>query len=240
MSEVQVNMQLPTSSAKFNTDGRTDGLTKKVVTEDESLSVVDARDGYDGIATVGEIIERGVIRTAARHPIIRTGERDPIPSHVRSAVWFRDRGRCELCGTKERIEGDWELDHITPWSAGGSDDTTNLRVLCQTHNQQRSNHVDPFERPRRAATWWCTRCFSRSWVVRDGIPVCNTHVAEYWREGALGAGDYTRCRVMFAYMRARDNGLELPTWHERPGITETWALAYCAHCNSTGLTDRAL
>lgn len=27
-----------------------------------------------------------------------------------------------------------QIDHVKPWSLGGSDDLTNLRVLCRTHN----------------------------------------------------------------------------------------------------------
>lgn len=240
MSELQVNMQLPSSSAKFNTDGRTDERTKKLVTEVESLSVVDARRAHDRLATIGEIIDHGVLRTADRHPVIRSGEREPIPSHTRNAVWWRDRGWCELCGDKTQVEGEWELDHIIPWSAGGSDDTTNLRVLCATHNQQRSNHVDPFERPRMAATWWCSRCYSRAWVERDGLPICPTHVSEDWTEASLGMGVPAKCRVMSTYLRARGAGEEMPTWHHMPRIEATWAMAYCAHCKSPGLTDRPL
>lgn len=70
-----------------------------------------------------------------RWPIIRTGEREPICDLVRWLVWQRDGGRCKFCG-----RNDWtELDHVVPWSAGGPDDSTNLRVLCRGCNQRRSN-----------------------------------------------------------------------------------------------------
>lgn len=87
-----------------------------------------------------------------RHPVIRTGEREPISNHVRAAIWFRDGGRCDWCESPEPVKGPWHLDHITPWSAGGSDRSANLRVLCERHNIERSNRIDPFERPRMPVT----------------------------------------------------------------------------------------
>jgi len=72
-----------------------------------------------------------------RHQVVRTGEREPIPRLVRWLVWHRDRGRCQGCG---RDDVQLELDHVTPWSASGSDDSTNLRLLCRRCNTDRSNY----------------------------------------------------------------------------------------------------
>lgn len=72
-----------------------------------------------------------------RHEVVRTGERKPIPRLVRWLVWHRDRGRCQGCGRGDVV---LELDHVTPWSAGGSDDSTNLRSLCGSCNSDRSNY----------------------------------------------------------------------------------------------------
>jgi hypothetical protein len=151
-----VNLQGDLKS-DFNTYERTNGLTKKLGNVDSHLTAVDA-DARTEIPTLGEVIDEatdstGLWLTDARHPVTRRGERNEIPLHVRHAVWFRDRGKCELCGDTCPTGQPWHLDHITPWSAGGSDDTTNLRVLCERHNMNRSNRVDPTERPRRAATW---------------------------------------------------------------------------------------
>lgn len=73
-----------------------------------------------------------------RYPVLRTKkteERQPLPDHVRKLVLRRDRYRCVFCGNG----GILEVDHIIPWSAGGSDDMDNLRTLCREHNQERSN-----------------------------------------------------------------------------------------------------
>lgn len=86
-----------------------------------------------------------------RSGVVRTGEREPIPSEVRRGVFLRDHGRCQLCG--ERAESA-ELDHVVPWSAGGSNRSDNLRVACGTCNAKRSNiaHISDAKRPLPVAT----------------------------------------------------------------------------------------
>ena len=179
-----------------------------------------------------------------RHPIVRTGKRNEIPRHTRSAVWLRDGGRCELCGwARVHQEQAWHLDHIKPWSAGGSDDTTNLRVLCERHNIERSNFVHPFERPRRAATWWCVNCFSidHRWEWNDeGAPTwCQNHNETY---DPLDERMW-RCRVVEGMRATHAMTGEWPTWFDRPlieGYEDEMTIAYCAHCDAPGLTPYPL
>ena len=180
-------------------------------------------------------IELGKINIAdqmrwGRHEAIRRGQREPIPPHVRSAVWYRDSGICRMCPHGGAIVGAWEIDHIVPWSAGGSDDSTNLRVLCQVHNQERSNFHDPFARPQRPATRWCLNCFSE---------------AHHWQWTWAGVSCPTHphgCRVTYAYQRWREITGEWPDWHRRAPIDDEVSLsvAYCAHCDGLGITDQPL
>lgn len=63
--------------------------------------------------------------------------RQPIPAHVRRDVL--SVGLCAHCGTTERLT----VDHVTPWSWGGSDDRENLQCLCLPCNirkRDRHNH----------------------------------------------------------------------------------------------------
>lgn len=64
-----------------------------------------------------------------------TEDRAPISRGLRILVYKRDNFRCLWCGTSSRLE----LDHIVPWSAGGSDTFDNLRTLCHDCNTYRSN-----------------------------------------------------------------------------------------------------
>lgn len=56
--------------------------------------------------------------------------RRPIPPSVRFAVFARDNYQCRNCHSRESLT----LDHIVPYSVGGSDDQTNLQTLCLTCN----------------------------------------------------------------------------------------------------------
>ena len=185
-----------------------------------------------GIEKVGEILARGWGVSDERHPLVRVGEcREAIPLYVRTAVWYRDHGRCEHCG--ESVQGQWEMDHIYPWSAGGSNSTANLRVLCPAHNQERSNRMDPAERPRLPVTWWCLNCCEDGTRLHpspiDGELVCGYHWGRH-------------CPPLSGYQHHFEATGEYPTWYKRGPLEEEDATtrAFCAHCGRIGLTDRPL
>lgn len=101
--------------------------------------------------------------------VVRSGKRAEISEFIRLAVWHRDGRRCRWCGSGE---GRMTLDHIIPWSAGGSDRSDNLRVLCWDCNELRSNRrTDSAIARVLPVSLWCTRCVDRngsevSWRAR--------------------------------------------------------------------------
>lgn len=64
--------------------------------------------------------------------------RAPIPDKVRQAVYESDGHRCVSCGVAENLS----LDHIHPWSKGGSDEMHNLQTMCRPCNSAKSNRTD--------------------------------------------------------------------------------------------------
>jgi hypothetical protein len=64
-------------------------------------------------------------------------KRQPIPEHVRIAVWRRDGGACAQCGSREKLE----YDHMIPLSLGGSDTVRNIELLCEACNRSKSNQI---------------------------------------------------------------------------------------------------
>lgn len=86
--------------------------------------------------------------------------RQPLPLLLRRAVLSRDGYRC--CWCLESLARNkaivFEIDHIIPWSAGGSDHPVNLRTLCQGCNQVRSNRVSEFDRRALPVVWRCSGC----------------------------------------------------------------------------------
>lgn len=94
---------------------------------------------------------------AERAEVIRTRydeERQPISPFTRAIVMRRDKYRCVWCGERHALE----LDHIVPWSAGGSDDAENLRVLCHVCNTRRSNFVSNSDIPGLPLGDECVLC----------------------------------------------------------------------------------
>jgi hypothetical protein len=62
-----------------------------------------------------------------------------IPSHVKLAVWKRDRGKCVLCGSTDNLH----FDHDVPYSKGGSSMTPkNIRLLCARHNLAKHDRIE--------------------------------------------------------------------------------------------------
>lgn len=61
-----------------------------------------------------------------------------IPSEIKKEVWKRDGGKCVICGEMKNLH----FDHELPFSKGGSSLTAkNVRLLCMTHNLEKSGNI---------------------------------------------------------------------------------------------------
>jgi 5-methylcytosine-specific restriction enzyme A len=65
-----------------------------------------------------------------------------IPKVVREYVLDRDKSQCQSCG-KSDSAASLQIDHIIPLAQGGSNDISNLQVLCSTCNQRKKHYLDP-------------------------------------------------------------------------------------------------
>lgn len=175
-----------------------------------------------GLATLEQLMaefEEELRRGPRRYPIVRAGEREPIPFLVRLSVFKRDGNHCRECGSwYPNHAGYLELDHMLPWSAGGGDESTNLRTLCVGCNQRRSNWNDGAHQSRvLPTTWWCFDC----WCHPD---------EEYRRREE----DWEFDSIPRMYRSQWRNGIDLAAV---PFVIEPNEPAFCAWCGCIGWTD---
>jgi hypothetical protein len=60
--------------------------------------------------------------------------KSPVPPKVRYEILRRDNFCCQACGAKASADNPLHVDHITPRKHGGTNDPSNLQVLCATCN----------------------------------------------------------------------------------------------------------
>lgn len=74
-------------------------------------------------------IEGGAVSAVWRSPV-----REAIPALVRQEVAERSSHTCVYCGG----DGPFEIDHIVPWSRGGTSDPENLALSCRACNRTKA------------------------------------------------------------------------------------------------------
>ena len=122
---------------------------------------------------------------------------DPVPGSLRFDVLKRAGGRCELCGVSHD-EVALDVDHIVPRAKGGSNDRSNLQVLCRTCNAQKRDRDDTnfaiITASYAIRHWDCIFCQKENgddplaFEVSDAFPVSpghhliipRRHVADYF------------------------------------------------------------
>ena len=106
---------------------------------------VDREFGHEATEVTAQLLEFGLWHDAGLGFLVTPYDgcrviperRLPIPPEVRLAVYQRDGHRCAECGSAD----DLSLDHIVPWSLGGSDGPDNLQTLCRPCNSSKGARV---------------------------------------------------------------------------------------------------
>ncbi|MCA5005670.1 HNH endonuclease [Sphingobacterium bovistauri] len=67
------------------------------------------------------------------------------PDWVKRALIFRDQGSCAICLSDIsgliKVEFEKAIDHIVPLKLGGTNDITNLQLLCRRCNLEKLDHT---------------------------------------------------------------------------------------------------
>lgn len=122
---------------------KTESLEYKIE-QAERMKAAAEREKAEIAAKLKEQQRRRELEKQVRQDLIDSGElfgdqtkRPRIPREVVDAVYKRDGGRCQECGTTE----DLQLDHIIPFSKGGATTVENLQLLCGKCNRAKSNKI---------------------------------------------------------------------------------------------------
>lgn len=102
-------------------------------------------EAYPDCAVCGETVMNGRIRSGSpTHNACKpSGRQIAISKRRRLAIYERDGRTCQLCHTPVDIQLPWTdkwsatLDHIVPYSLGGSDEESNLRLAHRSCNSRR-------------------------------------------------------------------------------------------------------
>jgi hypothetical protein len=101
-------------------------------------------NGYSYSKVGGRRVFRFEMQLVVDEPTVNSTPIPPsfnraIPSHVKQAVYKRDRGKCVICGATTELH----FDHDLPHSKGGSGLTeANVRILCLRHNLSKSARIE--------------------------------------------------------------------------------------------------
>ena len=99
---------------------------------------------YFVIKGVNEGAFAGSVSTSTARPrlsSVGSQRRREIPLNVRHQVFRNAKNRCQQCGKSAADGVTLEVDHIMPVSKGGSDDISNLQLLCFECNSGKSDRV---------------------------------------------------------------------------------------------------
>jgi 5-methylcytosine-specific restriction endonuclease McrA len=77
---------------------------------------------------------------------VQNGTRKPWTKTIRGFVYAKTKGHCCVCGILMKQSEPWQIQHIVPFSLGGSDDLENLLPICGPCNLFSSNYTPDYVR----------------------------------------------------------------------------------------------
>ncbi|MBR0310461.1 MAG: HNH endonuclease, partial [Paludibacteraceae bacterium] len=114
----------------FNRDEINDYINEQQIEKyKEELKADELKKALKQIARQ-RLVEEGVIFDEEH-------KRPYIPRDIVGLVYMRDGGRCRECGSTKNLQ----LDHIIPFSKGGSSELENLQLLCKECNLKKGAKI---------------------------------------------------------------------------------------------------
>ena len=83
-------------------------------------------------------------------------------SSVFATLSDRDGAKCSLCGSTQKLQ----IDHILPVCNGGTNELSNLRILCKKCNINRISNKSPVNRPCTICGNQASTYYNHTWYRR--------------------------------------------------------------------------
>jgi len=65
-----------------------------------------------------------------------------FPTSFRLNLFLERKGLCGLCQSKISVGKSWDIDHILPLALGGTNEPTNLQILCKPCHKAKTTQSD--------------------------------------------------------------------------------------------------
>jgi 5-methylcytosine-specific restriction endonuclease McrA len=106
-------------------------VTQSLAKFDKSKGLIQGNSAKNNTEKPDQTIS---VHTAAK--VLPAGIRVALPVQLKRHVWQRAGGRCEFRSGDRRCNSHYrlEIDHIKPLALGGSNELSNFRLLCRSHN----------------------------------------------------------------------------------------------------------
>ena len=98
---------------------------------------------------LADVSIRAMLLTRSNERRIRPTDRVTWPKGLKQRLMRRQNNTCVYCGNR-RIASSMDIDHIIPVVRGGSNDESNLQVICRLCNQRKGLQTDDEFRARYA------------------------------------------------------------------------------------------
>lgn len=143
-SRVMADDKVKLRIAELREDSRNIYLEKYSITLDEKL-VAYLNDKYEAnLKDIKEVIQDKLSELLDEVDSREFKRRRGINKQGRYEVLYRAGFKCQACGAKPSPDNDvvLHIDHIIPFSLGGTNKTDNLQVLCSDCNYSKNNRFE--------------------------------------------------------------------------------------------------
>jgi len=143
---LELNVDLPGDDKRRVIEKFREGFTfqKSQLLSLKNIIIEDISDQLGSLNQLEECLIQNIFDYLLKNPTVSHTKSRSISPQKKKVVKSRDNYKCQIC---EEIfsEGKLEVDHIFPYSLGGSNQITNLIALCKPCNSDKNNRLEYYK-----------------------------------------------------------------------------------------------